>query len=164
MSDALRFMLALPLLAGAFAAACAQDAPAERQQIKIGFVEIENDPRYEPVRAYERIILKTRAHPFTGAAVGVDEAAALARVLKADFMLERIAVKSAADVAPAVLAALDAGTHFFLLDAPTEALSRSPRQSKGATFWCSTSPSRTTRCAATSARANSCMSIQAARS
>jgi ABC transporter substrate binding protein (PQQ-dependent alcohol dehydrogenase system) len=121
MSDALRFMLALPLLAGAFAAAHAQDAPAERQQIKIGFVEIENDPRYEPVRAYERIILKTRAHPFTGAAVGVDEAAALARVLKADFMLERIAVKSAADVAPAVLAALDAGTHFFLLDAPTEA-------------------------------------------
>ena len=71
--------------------------------MKIGFVEIEGDPRYEPIRAYERIILKTREHPFTGAEVGIDEAAALARVLQADFTLERITAKSPADVAPAVL-------------------------------------------------------------
>ncbi len=106
--------------AGALATGAAQDAPAQRQQIKIAFVEIENDPRYEPVRAYERIILKTRVHPFTGAELGIDDAAALARVLKADFALERITVKSPADIAPAVLAALDAGTHFFLIDAPAE--------------------------------------------
>ena len=72
--------------------------------VKIGFVEIENDPRYEPIRAYERIILKTREHPFTGAEVGIDEATALTRVLKTDFTLERIIAKSPADVAPAVLA------------------------------------------------------------
>ena len=39
-----------------------------------------------------------------------------------DFALDRITAESAADVAPAVLAALDAGTQFFLLDAPAEAL------------------------------------------
>src|ERR1700720_4712774 len=72
------------------------------------------------VRAYERIILKTRAHPFAGAEVGLDDAAPLARVLKADFRLLRITVKSAAEVAPAVRVALDAGTHFFLIDAPAE--------------------------------------------
>ena len=120
MISALRWTLALLFFAGTLATGAAQDAPAQRQQIKIAFVEIENDPRYEPVRAYERIILKTRAHPFTGAEVGIDDAAALARVLKADFSLERITAKSPAEIAPAVLAALDAGTHFFIIDAPAE--------------------------------------------
>jgi ABC transporter substrate binding protein (PQQ-dependent alcohol dehydrogenase system) len=110
----------LLFFAGSCAMVSAQDA-SPQQHVKISFVEIANDPRYEPIRAYERIILKTREHPFTGAEVGIDEAAALARVLKADFTLERITAKSAADVAPAVLAALDAGTHFFLIDAPAEA-------------------------------------------
>ena len=99
--------------------AAAQDAPSAKRQIDIAFVEIENDPRYEPARAYERIILKTRAHPFTGAELGIDDAAPLVRMLKADFGFSA-SVKSAADVAPAVRAALDAGTHFFLIDAPAE--------------------------------------------
>jgi ABC transporter substrate binding protein (PQQ-dependent alcohol dehydrogenase system) len=120
MISALRWSLALLFFAGSCAMVSAQDA-SPPQHVKIGFVEIANDPRYEPIRAYERIILRTREHPFTGAEVGIDEAATLARVLKADFTLERITAKSAADVAPAVLAALDAGTHFFLIDAPAEA-------------------------------------------
>jgi ABC transporter substrate binding protein (PQQ-dependent alcohol dehydrogenase system) len=108
--------LAKPLV-GAFA----QDASQpEKQHIKIAFVEIGDDPRYAPIRAYERIILKTRAHPFTGAELGVDDAATLARALKADVALQRMTVASPAAVAPAVLAALDAGTHFFLIDAPAE--------------------------------------------
>ena len=71
--------------------------------------------------AYERITLKTREHPYAGAELGVDDTTALTRVLPADFTLERIIAKSSADVAPAMLAALDAGTHFFLLDGPAEA-------------------------------------------
>ena len=67
-------------------------------------MDIEGDPRHEPVRAYERLILKTREHPFAGAQIGVDEAAALVRVLNTDFALERITVKSPAEVAPAVTA------------------------------------------------------------
>jgi len=104
----------------ALATATAQDAPSAKPQIDIAFVEIENDPRYEPVRAYERIILKTRAHPFTGAELGLTDAAPLVRMLKADFGLQRVTVKSAADVAIAVRTALDAGTRFFLIDAPAE--------------------------------------------
>ena len=98
----------------------AQEAPSAKQQINIAFVEIEIDARYAPVRAYERIILKTRAPPFAGAEFGLDDAAPLARVLKVDSRLQRIPVKSAAEVAPAVRVALDAGTHFFLIDAPAE--------------------------------------------
>src|ERR1700691_2075777 len=100
------FCALLGLTAPAFAQP-APPAPAQpRQHISIGYVEIEGDPRYEPVRAYERLILKIRDHPFAGARVGVDEAAALVRVLNTDFALERIPVKSPAEVAPAVAQAL----------------------------------------------------------
>ncbi len=120
MSSVIRLALALLFCATALARLPAQDAAPPRPQIKIAFVTIQNDVRYEPIRAYERIVLKTPEHPLVGAEVGVDEAAALARILAADVMLEPIAVKSSGDVAPAVLAALAAGTHFFLLDAPAE--------------------------------------------
>ena len=120
-----RWMAALLVLGGALSTAVAQETspPSQRPQVKIGFVEIEGDARYQPVRAYERIILKAREHPFTGAEVGIDDASALSRVLPADFTLNRITAKSPADVAPAVTAALDAGTQFFLLDAPAEVFS-----------------------------------------
>jgi ABC transporter substrate binding protein (PQQ-dependent alcohol dehydrogenase system) len=42
-------------------------------------------------------------------------------VLPVDFRLERITAKSAAEIPAAVLAALDGGTHFFLIDAPADA-------------------------------------------
>src|SRR5215469_11680396 len=92
-----------------------------QQKLTIGFVEIDGDPRYEPIQGSDRIVLKTRAHPFTGAAVGIDEAAALARVLKTDFALERITVKCPEEVAPAVKQAISRDIHFFLVDAPAEA-------------------------------------------
>jgi ABC transporter substrate binding protein (PQQ-dependent alcohol dehydrogenase system) len=108
-------------------AAAAQDVPAPsqpaapQQHVKIAFVQVDGDPRYAPIRASDRIILKAPEHPFTGAEVGIDEAAPLVRLLNTDFTLDRVTVKSAADVAPAVLQAADAGTHFFLIDAPADA-------------------------------------------
>jgi len=96
--------------------------PAAQQKLTIGFVEIEGDPRYEPVRGFERLILKSPEHPFAGAQVGLDEAQALSRVLKTDFALERITVKSADAVAAAVQQAIEnRSIHFFLIDAPAEA-------------------------------------------
>src|SRR5262245_9389225 len=72
-----------------------QQQPQQPQQrLTIGVVDIENDPRYEPIRGYERLILKTRDHPYAGAQVGIAEAQALTRVLRTDFALERITVKS----------------------------------------------------------------------
>ena len=118
------------------APALAQTAPPAaappRQHISIGYVEIEGDPRYEPVRAYERLVLKTRDHPFAGAQIGVDEAAVLVRVLKSEFALERITVKAPAEVAPAVTQALERrGIHFFLIDAPAEAFKPLAAAAKG---------------------------------
>ncbi len=99
--------------------AAAQSPP--RQPLTIGYVEIADDPRYEPIRGADRIILKVRAHPYTGAEVSIDDAAPLRRVLPVDFALARISVATPEEVAPAVLRAIDGGTHFFLIDAPAAA-------------------------------------------
>jgi ABC transporter substrate binding protein (PQQ-dependent alcohol dehydrogenase system) len=92
------------------------------QRITIGFVDIDGDPRHEPLKAYERLILKTRDHPYAGAQVGIEESQAIARVLKMEFALERITVKSPAEVTPAVTQAIDGrNIHYFIIDAPAEA-------------------------------------------
>jgi ABC transporter substrate binding protein (PQQ-dependent alcohol dehydrogenase system) len=114
------------LFVTAATSALAQPAPAPTQQpqqkLTIGFVEIDGDPRYEPVKGFERLILKAPEHPFAGAQVGIDEALALTRVLKTDFVLERITVKSTDEVAPAVQQAMEGrNIHFFLIDVPAEA-------------------------------------------
>jgi ABC transporter substrate binding protein (PQQ-dependent alcohol dehydrogenase system) len=115
-----------------FVAPALAQATPPRQQVVIGYVEIEGDPRYEPIRGYERLILKTRDHPFAGAQIGIDEAAALVRVLNTQFGLERITVKSPAEVAPAVIAALEGrDIHYFLIDAPADAFKPLAAATKG---------------------------------
>jgi ABC transporter substrate binding protein (PQQ-dependent alcohol dehydrogenase system) len=111
------------LLANFPGGALAQTPPAPPQpRVTVAVVDIEGDPRHEPIRAYERIVLKLREHPFAAAQVGIDEAQVLSRVLKIDFALERIRVKSAADVALAVAEArASRDIHFFIIDAPAEA-------------------------------------------
>jgi len=115
------------VLVGALRAVWAQGTPPPAQppqppaRLTIGFVEIEGDARHEPIRAFERVVLKTRDHPFAGAQVGIDETTALVRVLKTEFVLERITVKSADAVALAVMQAVGRDIHFFIVDAPAEA-------------------------------------------
>jgi ABC transporter substrate binding protein (PQQ-dependent alcohol dehydrogenase system) len=113
-------------ICGAVAVAClAQSAAAQAPQqprVTIGYVEIAEDSRYEPITAYGRLVLRSRDRPFAGAQVGLDEAQALTRVLKIEFALERISVKSPTEVASAVTQARDtSGIHFFIVDAPSEA-------------------------------------------
>ncbi len=96
-------------------------APAALVPVSIGFVELEGDPRYEPLRVYERLVLKLRDHPFAGAQIGIEDAQPLKRITGADFTLDRVTVKTTADMAPAVLKAMDRGVAWFLVDAPAEA-------------------------------------------
>src|SRR5258708_38186603 len=93
----MRATISAIILACAAGTPMAQPAPPQQpqQKLTIGFVDIEGDPRYEPIKGFERLVLKTREHPFTGAQIGIDEAQALTRVLKTDFVLERITLKSA---------------------------------------------------------------------
>jgi ABC transporter substrate binding protein (PQQ-dependent alcohol dehydrogenase system) len=114
-------LLGTVLLAASLADVAFAQTP-QQPRVTIGYVEFAGDPRYEPITAYGRLVLKSRERPFAGAQVGLDEAQALTRVLKIEFALERITVKSAAEVAPAVTQARDAkDIHFFLVDAPADA-------------------------------------------
>ncbi len=111
------------ILLSAWLCACAAAAiaqPASLSQVKIVFVEVKGDPRYEPVRAFERLVLKTPDHPYAGAQVGIDDAKALQRTIGAEFVLERVTAVSADAVAPAVVEASGRGVKFFLVDAPPE--------------------------------------------
>ena len=124
MISATRHVLSALIFAGAllpFSVAADQDPAPPRQQIKIAFVDIDGDPRYQPIRGYERIVLKIRDHPFAGAEVGIDDAAIFSQMMPIDFILDRITVKSPTDVAQAVSDAIASGTHFFLIDAPAAA-------------------------------------------
>jgi len=107
----------------AWAQAAAPPPPAAPQErVTIGYVEVVGDSRYEPITGYGRLVLKSRERPFAGAQIGIEDAQALVRILKIDFALERITVKSPAEVAGAVTQARDAGgIHFFIIDAPAEA-------------------------------------------
>jgi ABC transporter substrate binding protein (PQQ-dependent alcohol dehydrogenase system) len=108
------------VLAGLPTTAAATD-PAQ-PRVTIGYVEIAGDPRYEPITGYGRVVLKSRERPFVGAQLGIDDAQAVSRALKIGFVLERISVSSAAEVAPAVAGARAArGIRFFIADAPVEA-------------------------------------------
>jgi ABC transporter substrate binding protein (PQQ-dependent alcohol dehydrogenase system) len=91
--------------------------------LTIGYVEISGDPRYTPVRGAERMILATRDRPFPAVEVAIDEAKSLSPVIHREFAVARITAKTADDVAPAVLAALQKQhIHFFVLDLPGEAV------------------------------------------
>ena len=101
---------------------CAAMAQAT-DTLTIGYVEIAGDARYAPVRGAERMILATRDRPFPAVEVAVDEAKPLSPVIHREFAVARITAKTADDVAPAVLAALqEQHIHFFVLDLPGEAV------------------------------------------
>jgi ABC transporter substrate binding protein (PQQ-dependent alcohol dehydrogenase system) len=91
--------------------------------LTIGYVETVGDSRYAPVHGAERMILATRDRPFPAVEVALDETKPLSPVIHRDFAVARITAKTADDVAPAVLAALqEQHIHFFVLDLPGQAV------------------------------------------
>jgi ABC transporter substrate binding protein (PQQ-dependent alcohol dehydrogenase system) len=93
------------------------------ETLTIGYVEIAGDSRYAPVRGAERMILATRDRPFPAVEVALDETKPLSTVIHRGFAVARITVKTADDVAPAILAALqELNIHFFVLDLPGDAV------------------------------------------
>jgi ABC transporter substrate binding protein (PQQ-dependent alcohol dehydrogenase system) len=105
--------------------------PQQFPRVPIVFVELADDARYEPIRAYGRYVLKTRDHPYAGAQVGIEDAKSLTRAMRADHQLERITVKTADEMADAIGKAIDGGTNYFLVDAPADAFKTLSKAVKG---------------------------------
>jgi ABC transporter substrate binding protein (PQQ-dependent alcohol dehydrogenase system) len=96
--------------------------------VTIGYIELANDPRYEPERGAERMILANRDRPFPGAEVALDEAKPLSRVLHRDFALDRITLAPDADPATALQGHDE---RFFILDLPAAAVGRIAQAVRG---------------------------------
>ena len=64
-------------------------------EIRIGYLELESDPRYDEERAYARIQLRPLDRPFAAAELALAEAESIGRVIRVRFALERASAKSA---------------------------------------------------------------------
>jgi ABC transporter substrate binding protein (PQQ-dependent alcohol dehydrogenase system) len=113
--------LGLALLALAAAA-----TPAQAQHpgvVTIGYVELENDARYEPVLGTERIVIARRERPEPAAEVALDEAAAIGRVIQRDFVLAHFRAAGEPLLIEQVVAAAERhDVHLFVLDLPADAV------------------------------------------
>ncbi len=106
--------------------------PAAPSLFKIGYVDIENDPRYDrefvyaltqPGRERVRIPSVARYQPFPGAQLGIDESNQTGRFSGQSFeMIRHSGANAAALVAWIEKARADQGVNFFLIDADTDTM------------------------------------------
>ncbi|MGN6582753.1 MAG: ABC transporter substrate-binding protein [Rhizobiaceae bacterium] len=89
--------------------------------VRIGYIDLQNDPRYRTDNSYTGIVFHTLGRPYPGAELGVEDAQLIGKVIGRQFILER---KSAATAdLPALAKALVAeGDHFIIADLPAPAL------------------------------------------
>jgi ABC transporter substrate binding protein (PQQ-dependent alcohol dehydrogenase system) len=112
------------LLLGLLWVASATTALAQRPGIvTIGYVELEGDPRYQPVRGTEQLVLELRERPLAGAELALDDAAAIGRVINRDFELTHFRAAAEALLIDQVVAAVDRhDLRLFVLDLPAPAV------------------------------------------
>lgn len=103
-------------------AALASSAPAmAAEPVSVGYLELRQDARYEPIMAHGRMVLRQRARPFAGAALAFADAGSAARRPAAELKLERMTIESAEDLPAAIRAARDRGVRHFMADLPQAA-------------------------------------------
>jgi ABC transporter substrate binding protein (PQQ-dependent alcohol dehydrogenase system) len=115
------------LTAGLLLAAWATLAPAIAEQpapLPVGYLELNDDPRYAARKAYARIGLQSRMRPYPGAELGIKDTAMIASVAGTRLALDRITGDDGTALVGAIKQALtDRGIHYFLMDLP-EAIAR----------------------------------------
>ena len=134
MNRLFHFILAFLVIAPTLARSQTSQAASSGKQIPVSpivYIELADDQRYEPIRAFGRVVLEARDHPYAGAQAGLEDARALSRAMGVDHQMSRISVKSPEEMSAAVLRAMDDGVNFFLVDAPAEALRRVASAVKG---------------------------------
>lgn len=109
----------LPLLA----------APASA--LTFGYLELEDDPRYQDDRLEARTLSQATGRPFAGAQVSVQEARFVASTLNVTLGLERIAVTDAASAKQAIDRLLKKGVRYILADLPGPLLAQLAAATKG---------------------------------
>ena len=89
----------------------------ELEIIKIAYIEIENDERYDPDLAYTRIQLKPTGRPFAGAMVAYKESEKLFDILGKKMEITRIKLENIDEIFSKIDELSRDNTNFFLVDA-----------------------------------------------
>ena len=97
--------------------------PAPSKAMKLGYVELADDPRYADNGARSGIVFPDLGRPYQGSQVALDDARAIGRVIKVDFSMEKATAKSVDDLAQQISGWIASGDiHFVLADLPASAL------------------------------------------
>ncbi|MFO1185413.1 MAG: amino acid ABC transporter substrate-binding protein [Bauldia sp.] len=101
---------------GTAAQAAATPAP-------IGYVELEDDERYELTNAFANIDWRTFGRPYPGAVTAIQEAQQTGRLIRLDFSLNKFTGAKAADIADTIRKWLaEKNIHFVVTDLPAGVL------------------------------------------
>jgi ABC transporter substrate binding protein (PQQ-dependent alcohol dehydrogenase system) len=117
-------LLAAALLAAAAAyptGPCA--AASEPEAVKLGYVELADDPRYADRGVRGGIVFPDQGRPYPGAQIALEDARAIGRVVGVEFSMERLAGASVEDLVARIQEWTASGdVHFVLADLPAPAL------------------------------------------
>lgn len=107
-------------LAGLFALSAASAALCA--EIRIGFLSMQNDPRYSEDYAYARIALYPTGNVVEGARMGVADSAMVADAVDATVVLDEQAAPDLEGLVQKVGEIVAGGAHFVVVDLPAETL------------------------------------------
>ncbi len=103
--------------------AAAPADPAAVKSMKLGYVELADDPRYADKGARSGIVFADQGRPFGGSEVAIDDARAIGRVINVQFGLDRFAGASLDEIAQRISRWVEAeDVHFVIADLPASAL------------------------------------------
>ncbi len=102
------------------------------EALRIGYLEIAEDPPYEQRRAYAGIQLRPQGRPVAGAELAIRESRIIGRALKLDISLERASGARAVDLVSEIARLeADRGVRFFLIDAAAAVLDEVAESTRG---------------------------------
>jgi len=105
-------------VAGVGAAGLLLVAPLHAAPVKFGFLELNQDARYDEEKAYFRGMSRPLGRPVAGAEVALRESRFVGQAVGAEFGLERAQADDAKGLIEQIGKLNAAGVRFFLIDAP----------------------------------------------
>ncbi len=99
--------------------------------LKIAYLEIENDARYDEARMYFRNLMQPSGQPFSGAEVAVRESAFTGKAIGVDFALERVKRPDSKGLLESILKLHKEGVRIFLIDATGPVVAEVAKATRG---------------------------------
>ena len=97
----------------------------------IGYLEQRGDPRYGKKQTYAQYLTEPLGRPYSGAKVALEEVKFHGAAVNANFTLEKVRKRSAAELLTAIDELQQQGVNFFLVDAPADIVAELAEATKG---------------------------------